>query len=203
MTGDGREAQVEEGTVLEVLPGPPALARVLLAAGPGCEECGARLICRPDDPGRRSLMALAPSPPPKPGERVRVSVSGARVLSAGLWAYGLPLVGLCAGLGLGWLAFAGWPGRELLASAAGLACGAAPFAFLWWRGRSRPQEAWFEARILARRSGLQTQLPGPQSAPHIKADDPAGARVCRNSAQQAQEGDATGIGDGLNPSDLE
>jgi len=124
------EAQVERGTVLEILPGPPARARVLLSAGPGCEECGARAFCSPEDVERRSLLAHVSGRTPRPGEQVRVAVVGSRVLAAGMWAYGFPLLGLCCGLGLGWVVFAGHAGRELLASLLGVLGGAVPFAVL-------------------------------------------------------------------------
>ncbi len=150
------EAQIERGTVLEILPGPPVRARVVLSAGPGCEECGARAMCSPEDVERRSLLALVPAAQgfgpgariPSPGEQVRVEVSGSRVLAAGMWAYGLPLLGLCCGLVLGWVAFAGHAGRELFATLFAVAGGAVPFAVLWLRSRSRPAEEWFDARVL-------------------------------------------------------
>ena len=142
------EAQIERGTVLEILPGSPLRARVVLSAGPGCEECGARAICSPEDVARRSLLALVPGRIPSPGEQVRVAVSGSRVLAAGMWAYGFPLLGLCCGLVLGWVGFAGHAGRELLASLFAVVGGAVPFALLWLRGRSRPAEEWFDAHIL-------------------------------------------------------
>lgn len=147
MKGEG-EAQIERGTVLEVLEGPPVRARVRLAAGPGCEECGARAFCSPEDVERRSLLARVPGRTPRAGEQVRVEVSGSRVLAAGMWAYGFPLLGLCCGLGLGWAVFEGHAGRELLASLLGVLGGGVPFAALWLRSRSRPSEEWFEARIV-------------------------------------------------------
>ena len=148
MTG-AVEAQIEGGTVLEILPGPPVRARVLLGAGAACEECGARSMCSAEDAERRSLLARVPGRTPSPGERVRVAVTGSRVLTAGMWAYGFPLLVLCCGLGLGWFAFAGHAGRELLARLLGVLGGAVPVAVLWRRSRARPAEEWFDACIVA------------------------------------------------------
>ncbi len=150
------ETQIERGMILEILTGPPLRARVVLSAGAGCEECGARAICSPEDAERRSLLALVPvargsgagARSLRPGDQVRVAVSGSRVLSAGMWAYGLPLLGLCGGLALGWIGFAGHAGRELLATLLAVAGAAVPFTVLWWRSRSRPAEEWLDARIL-------------------------------------------------------
>ncbi|MFA7331475.1 MAG: SoxR reducing system RseC family protein [Candidatus Delongbacteria bacterium] len=142
------ELQLEEGVVLEVELGPPARIRVQLSAGPGCEECGARLICRPEDPERRSLWVRVDDPLPDVGSQVRLAVEGSRLLVASTWAYGLPLLGLCAGVGLGWWLGAGWPARELLAFLAGLLGAALPYALLARRSRRRPEEEWLGARLL-------------------------------------------------------
>ncbi len=142
------ELQVEEGVVLEVETGPPARIRVKLSAGPGCEECGARLICRPEDPERRSLWVRVDGPLPAVGSPVRLAVEGSRLLLASSWAYGLPLLGLCAGVGLGWWVGADWPARELWAFLAGLLGAALPWSLLGLRSRQRPQEEWLAARLL-------------------------------------------------------
>jgi hypothetical protein len=144
--GDG-ERQVEDGVVVDILPGPPRLARVRLTAGPGCDACGARIICKPDAGDHRDLLARIGDAAHQPGDHVRVVVSGARVIAAGTWAYGLPLVGLCAGTGLGWVVCAGLPGRELWAFVSGLVLMAVPLAVLWFRGRRHPAEEWLDAWV--------------------------------------------------------
>ncbi|MDP2360141.1 MAG: SoxR reducing system RseC family protein [bacterium] len=143
-----RELQVEEGVVREIQPGPPLLALVQLAAGPACEECGARLFCRPADAGRRSLLAEAEGVELQVGQRVRVAVTGGRLLSASLWSYGYPLAGLCLGTGLGWHLSAGLPGREALSFLAGLLLAALPLYILHVRSRRRPGQTWLQARVL-------------------------------------------------------
>lgn len=146
----GAERQLEEGVVVAVDPGPPARVRVRLSASEGCEECGARVFCQPEDGERRSLWVRVEAPPPPPGTQVRVAVEGARLLSAGLWAYGAPLAGLLAGLALAWAAAEGLPGREGWAFLGGLAGAALPLVLLARRSRRHPDEEWLRARLLPR-----------------------------------------------------
>ncbi|MDO8835176.1 MAG: SoxR reducing system RseC family protein [Vicinamibacterales bacterium] len=141
------ESQLEEGVVVAVLPGTPARVQVRLLPGPGCDECGARVFCVPEDAERRHLVARVSHQVPAAGDVVRVAVRGTRVLAAGAWAYGLPLAGLCTGTVGGWFLLAGWPHRELLASALGLVLTALPLGALWLRSRSRPSDEWFDAWV--------------------------------------------------------
>jgi len=143
------ERQVEEGVVAELDPGPPARARVVLATGPGCEECGARIFCQPEDAQRRSLWVRVEGRAPAMGSQVRVVVEGSRLLTAGLWAYGAPLAGFLAGLGLVWILAGALPGREALAFLGGVAGAALPLALLARDSRRRPAEEWLRARLLA------------------------------------------------------
>ena len=146
----GVERQLEEGVVVAVEPGPPARVRVRLAAGEGCEECGARVFCHPEEGERRSLWVRVEGDPPDVGSQVRVAVEGSRVLAAGLWAYGAPLAGFLAGLALVWALADGLPGREGWAFLGGLLGGALPLALLARRSRLRPDEEWLRARLLPR-----------------------------------------------------
>jgi positive regulator of sigma E activity len=142
------DTQLEEGVVVAVLPGEPPRVRVRLVPGPGCDACGARAFCVPDDADRRHLVARVSNHVPAAGDVVRVAVSGSRVLAAGAWAYGLPLAGLCAGTIGGWFLFASVPHRELLASLLGMLLAALPLGPLWLRSRSRPQDEWLDARVV-------------------------------------------------------
>lgn len=142
------DTQLEDGVVVAVLPGEPARVRVRLIPGPGCDACGARAFCVPDDADRRHLVARVSNHVPAAGDIVRVAVSGSRVLAAGAWAYGLPLAGLCAGTMGGWFLFGSAPHRELLASALGVVLAALPFGALWLRSRSNPQDEWLDAWVV-------------------------------------------------------
>jgi positive regulator of sigma E activity len=144
----GPDAQIERGVVDAVLAGEPPRIVVRLTAGAGCEACGARAFCVSDDSDRRRLVARTHPPLPHPGDTVRVAVRGGRVLAAGLWAYGLPLAGLCTGTVGAWALLAGTPHRELAASVVGLVGAALPLAALWRRSRSSPPEYWLDARVI-------------------------------------------------------
>lgn len=146
----GADTQVEAGVVDAILTGDPPRVVVRLVAGAGCEACEARAFCVSEDADgeRRRLVARADLPLPRPGDAVRVAVRGGRLLSAGLWAYGLPLLGLCVGTLGGWALLVGAPHRELAATAAGLIGAAVPLGVLWRRSRSGPPERWLDARVI-------------------------------------------------------
>jgi positive regulator of sigma E activity len=147
MTRAAAETQLEDGVVVAVLTGEPARVQVRVLPGPGCDDCGARAFCVPEDADRRHLVARVSNRVPAAGDVVRIAVSGTRVLAAGAWAYGLPLAGLCAGTVGGWFLLAGWPHRELLASVLGLMGAALPVGVLWLRSRSRPHDEWLDAWV--------------------------------------------------------
>ena len=97
------ETLLEEGIVLAVLPAVgdrPAQATVRLEAGDHCEGCPASVLCRPSDGERRVMDVLDPIGVAV-GDRVRVAVPGGAVLKASFLVYGLPLLLLLAGVGLG------------------------------------------------------------------------------------------------------
>jgi len=140
------ERLVEDAVVLGWDAGPPATAELRLVAGEGCEECAARLICRPEDGERRRLRLLSPEPLAT-GARVRVEVGGGRALAASLWLYGGPLAGFVAGTLAGWALLPATPARERLAFAAGLA----GVALAWGLARlhlRRAGDDWLVARLL-------------------------------------------------------
>lgn len=140
------ERLVEEAVVVAVDDGPPGWVDLQLLAGEGCEECAARLICRPDDGDRRRLR-LPLDRPLALGDRVRVEVGGARVLAASAWLYGLPLAGFVAGVLGAWALLSPTAAREALAFAAGLAGVALGWGIARWRFRGE-DDGWLGARLL-------------------------------------------------------
>lgn len=140
------ERLVEEAVVVAVDSGPPAMVDLQILAGEGCEECAARLICKPED-GELRRLRLPADRPLTPGDRVRVEVSGARVLGASLWLYGLPLLGLVGGILLAWLLLPPAAAREALAFLAGLAGVALGWGLARWRLRGAGDN-WLGARLL-------------------------------------------------------
>ena len=107
------ETLLEEGIVLSVIPASgdrPAQATVRLMAGDHCEGCPANVLCKPADNDRRLMDVLDPVGVAV-GDHVQVAVPGGAVLKASFLVYGLPLVLLLAGVGLGTLL---WPATERL-----------------------------------------------------------------------------------------
>ncbi len=129
---DQGETLLEEGVVLAVLPArgdQPAQATVRLLAGDHCEGCAARVLCRPTEGDRRVMDVLDPLGVTV-GDRVQVAVPGGAVLKASFLVYGVPLLLLLAGVGLGTLVVpAGAPLRDLWSFliGAGLAAAAVPW----------------------------------------------------------------------------
>lgn len=126
-TGTG-ETLLEEGVVLAVTPADgdrPAQATVRLEAGDHCEGCPASVMCRPSDGERRVMDVLDPIGVAV-GDRVRVAVPGGAVLKASFLVYGLPLLLLLAGVGLGTLILPSeQPLRDLWSFLMGVALAAA------------------------------------------------------------------------------
>lgn len=136
------ETLLEEGVVLAVIPArgdQPAQATVRLSAGDHCEGCPASALCRPDAGDRRVMDVLDPLGVAV-GDRVQVAVPGGAILKASFLIYGLPLLLLLAGVGLGTLVFsATQPLRDLWSFLMGAALAAA--AVPWVRRTVRRCEA--------------------------------------------------------------
>ena len=133
------EMLLEEGLVLGVQrdAGGSSVARVRLLAGEHCEGCPANAVCRPGGDEARVLEVRDPLRA-RPGDRVRVRVLGSAVLRASILVYGLPLLLVLAGVGLGAKLWSPGTARgDLLGFAlgVGLAAAAAP-AVAWWARRT-------------------------------------------------------------------
>jgi sigma-E factor negative regulatory protein RseC len=107
------ETLVEKGVVVAVIPaaaGHPAQATVRLEASDHCEGCPASCLCRPTSDDRRLMDVLDPIGVAI-GDQVTVAVPGGAILKASFLVYGLPLLLLLAGVGLGTRI---WPASEPL-----------------------------------------------------------------------------------------
>ena len=150
---DGAESLIETGVVVRLLPGeagqgPRAVVR--LEAGDHCEGCGARALCHATADDSREIEAedlLGCAT----GDRVRVEVPGGQVLRMSLLIYGLPLVLLLVGVGLGAVLLPAGPWRDpgSFLLAVGLAVGAFPVARLLARRHGEVGPA-LRARVVAR-----------------------------------------------------
>jgi len=63
----------------------------------GCHECGAKMICRPNATGKRTLKMLNIIDA-KVGDQVLIEQIGANQLKLTMIQYGLPLIGFLAGV---------------------------------------------------------------------------------------------------------
>ena len=103
------EELVEEGIVIESLNG---IAEVALIKSDNCEECSAKLFCKPKSDSTSILKANDPYGL-RPGDEVRIAVKGNIVLKVSALLYGIPLVLFVTGLLFGMELFAASGFREL------------------------------------------------------------------------------------------
>ena len=91
------EELIEEGIVLKSNDG---IAEIALLENDNCEECSAKLFCKPQE-GETKILTVSDPLGSLPGDEVRISVEGGAVLKATLLLYGLPLLLLILGILLG------------------------------------------------------------------------------------------------------
>lgn len=154
----------EVGDVLRVLPPTAGAGRrviVRLQLSEHCDRCAAHALCRPSGDGRREIEADDPLGV-SVGERVQVSVSGDQVLHMSLLLYGLPLLLLLAGVGLGARLLPAGPWRDggSFLLAVGLAAAALPLVRAGVRRRSG-RGALLGASVMMRLADAVDGAPGP------------------------------------------
>ena len=88
------EEDFEIGKVIEVQDG---FAKVGLAANESCHTCGAKLICHPEESGKR-ILRLKNSLNAPIGSKVQIEQSDKRQLILGLMQSGLPTAGFVIGV---------------------------------------------------------------------------------------------------------
>jgi len=104
-----KEEIIEEGIVLRSNDG---IAEVALATGDSCEECTAKIFCKPQDDTNKVLTAVDPYST-SPGDRVRISIEGKTLFSISVLIYGIPLLLLIVGVVIGLNLFKGSSLSEL------------------------------------------------------------------------------------------
>lgn len=92
-----KEELYEDGIVKEVQDG---IAEIVISDSDHCEECSAKVYCKPGSSNERSLVVKDPFGV-HPGDKVRVTIKGSKILSASFLLYGIPLIILVAGIFIG------------------------------------------------------------------------------------------------------
>lgn len=92
-----KEELYEEGIVKEARDG---IAIISIQNSDKCEECTAKIYCKPGSSEGRSLT-VRDSYGVHPGDKVRIVIKGSKILSASLMLYGVPLILLLAGIFIG------------------------------------------------------------------------------------------------------
>ena len=105
-----REELYEEGIVKESKDG---IATIVISNSDQCEECTAKVYCKPGSANERSLTAKDPFGV-KIGDKVRVSIKGNQILKVSFLVYGIPLLLILAGLFFGMQVFQS--NKEILSS---------------------------------------------------------------------------------------
>ena len=95
------EELTEEGIVKESKGG---IATVVISNSDNCEECTAKLYCKPGNTNQRSLTVNDPLGV-SVGDSVKVSIKGSQILRVSFLIYGMPLILILAGLFFGMQVF--------------------------------------------------------------------------------------------------
>ena len=91
------EELVEEGIVKEVKDG---IAVVSIKDSDKCEECSAKVFCKPGNSDSRNLTVRDPFGV-HVGDKVRILISGSKILFVSFLIYGIPLILLLIGIIIG------------------------------------------------------------------------------------------------------
>jgi sigma-E factor negative regulatory protein RseC len=103
------EELIEEGTVITSVNG---IAEVELKENESCDECSAKLFCKPGENKSKTIKAFDPYKA-RAGDTVKISVSGSVILKATILLYGVPLIILILFIWLGLLIISASELREL------------------------------------------------------------------------------------------
>lgn len=96
-----KEELTEEGIVKESKNG---IATIVISNSDQCDECSAKLYCKPGNSNERSLIVKDPFGTTA-GDRVLVSINGSKILGISFLIYGIPLALLLAGIIIGMKVF--------------------------------------------------------------------------------------------------
>ena len=112
-----KEEITEQGIVISSENG---IAEVALLESDNCEECSAKIICKPKADNEKILTVIDEFNA-SPGDEVSISIEGKELFKASLFLYGLPLIILVLGIYLGMNIFPQDNKLELYSFLSGLA----------------------------------------------------------------------------------
>lgn len=88
------EEIIEEGIVISASNG---YAEVLLNKNRNCSECAASVLCKPKDNNYSTIKVIDPFNT-KPGDYIKISVSGKSILKTSILIYGISLILFLVGM---------------------------------------------------------------------------------------------------------
>lgn len=104
------ESIIEKGIVLSAGDGHAEIA--LIQTG-SCEECSAKIFCKPSENKDSKIIEVEDSFGVKAGDEVDIQIKGSDVLKASFMLYGMPLILILFGIILGMSIFNGTSSPEL------------------------------------------------------------------------------------------
>lgn len=130
------EVLIEEGIVTFV---GDKFAEVSLSSGADCQECSAKIICKPKTKEENILRVNDPFGA-KIGDVVRIEIKGSDVLKASFFLYGISLFVLLLGIIIGKYIFAGNKNVDLFSFVIGVCFLSAYFLIFFLIKRKNSQE---------------------------------------------------------------
>lgn len=130
------EVLVEEAIVLSLENG---IAEVSVIPKESCEECSAKIICKPNN-DNRNVLRVDNSIGANIGDHVNIEIKGKSVLYASFNLYGIPLIILLLGMLLGMSLFSEYKLVELYSTFFGIGLTAIYYLFLLSHNKNRQNQ---------------------------------------------------------------
>ncbi|MBS3944066.1 MAG: SoxR reducing system RseC family protein [Melioribacter sp.] len=130
------EILIEEGIVVCRENG---IAEVEVFPAQSCEECSAKIFCKPDKDDR-NVLRVNNSIGANVGDNVRIEIKGKSVLAASFNLYGIPLIILLIGIFLGTSIFSEYKLVELYSAFFGIGLTAIYYLFFLSHNKNRQNQ---------------------------------------------------------------
>ncbi|MCO6473269.1 MAG: SoxR reducing system RseC family protein [Melioribacteraceae bacterium] len=107
-----KETIIEKGIVISASGG---RAKIMLDESGKCEECSAKLFCKPAGSKDAKILEVEDSLGVNTGDSVNIEIIGSDILKASVMLYGVPMIILILGILFGMSIFSGSSLKELCA----------------------------------------------------------------------------------------